>query len=150
MLIYISENRLLFENNIKLKFSACFYGGKDVLMKNTTEDYLEAILILKRKNGYVRGVDIARYLNFSPSSVSRALLKLNNAGYIDYDENGMILLTDSGVKLADSVYSRHNFFKNMLVFAGVDEKTAGDEACKIEHDISDETFKKLIEAFPQF
>lgn len=119
-------------------------------MKKTTEDYLEAILILKNKNGYVRGVDIAKHLGFSPSSVSRALLKLHEGGYVDYDENGMVLLTAQGQELSVSVYSRHNFFKNMLMFAGADEKTASDEACRIEHDISDDTFEKLRAAFPQF
>ncbi|MCD8390215.1 MAG: metal-dependent transcriptional regulator [Firmicutes bacterium] len=119
-------------------------------MKKTTEDYLEAIFILKRKNGYARGVDIAKYLSFSPPSVSRALLKLHEAGYIDYDENGMIILTEAGGEIAASVCRRHEFFKNMLTGAGVDEQTADEEACKIEHDVSDDSFKKLSAAFPRF
>ncbi len=107
------------------------------------EDYLEAILIIKNKKGYVRSIDVAGFLNYSKPSVSHAVSILRDGGFLDVDENGYLNLTESGREVAEKIYERHLFFKNRLIEAGVDEKTAEEEACKIEHDISDDTFEKL-------
>lgn len=107
------------------------------------EDYLEAILIIKNKKGYVRSIDVAGFLNYSKPSVSHAVSILRDGGFLDVDVNGYLNLTESGREVAEKIYERHLFFKNRLIEAGVDEKTAEEEACKIEHDISDDTFEKL-------
>lgn len=107
------------------------------------EDYLEAILIIKNKKGYVRSIDVAGFMNYSKPSVSHAVSILRDGGFIDVDESGCLNLTESGKKIAETIYERHLFFKNKLMKAGVDEETAEKEACKIEHDISEDTFQKL-------
>ncbi len=107
------------------------------------EDYLEAILIIKNKKGYVRSIDVAGFMNYSKPSVSHAVSILRDGGFIDVDDNGYLNLTDSGRAIAEKIYERHVFFKEKLMKAGVDEKTAEEEACRIEHDISDDTFRKL-------
>lgn len=107
------------------------------------EDYLEAILIIKNKKGYVRSIDVASFMNYSKPSVSHAVSLLRDSGYVYVDEGGCLNLTESGRSIAEKIYERHLFFKNKLMEIGVDEKTAEEEACKIEHDISDDTFKKL-------
>ena len=117
-------------------------------LHESAENYLEAIYVLKNRFGYVRGVDIARELNFSKPSASRAIANLKEDGLVTFDPNGMILLTDAGYKIAESVFERHTFLKSFLMSIGVEEQTANDEACKIEHDISLETFAKLKKAFP--
>ena len=108
------------------------------------EDYLETILILSRTNSYVRSIDVATEMGFSKASVSRAVGLLKNEGLITIEDDGQILLTKEGTKKAVSVYSRHNiltdFFSNYL---GVDPKIAEEDACKVEHVISEETFEKL-------
>ncbi len=117
-------------------------------LHESAENYLETIYVLKNRFGYVRGVDIARELNFSKPSASRAIANLRENGLVALDPNGMILLTDEGYKIAKSVYDRHTFLKSFLMSVGVDERNANDEACKIEHDISLDTFEKLKKAFP--
>ena len=113
------------------------------------EMYLETILVLKNRFGYVRSIDIANELGVSKPSVSRAVALLKDNGYITFDPNGMILLTDSGKNVADKIYERHNILSQFLAKLGVNETTAAHDACKIEHIISDETFdiikKKLSE-----
>lgn len=117
-------------------------------LHESAENYLEAIYVLKNKFGYVRGVDIARELNFSKPSASRAIANLKENGLVALDPNGMILLTDEGYTIAKSVFDRHTFLKSFLMSIGVEEQAANDEACKIEHDISLDTFEKLKKAFP--
>lgn len=104
---------------------------------------MEAILIIKNRKGYVRSIDVAGFLNYSKPSVSHAVSILRDGGFLDVDENGYLNLTDDGKAVAEKIYERHLFFKNWLIEAGVEEKTAEEEACKIEHVISDDTFKKL-------
>jgi len=107
------------------------------------EDYLERILILKQKMGNVRSIDIVNDMNFSKPSVSIAMRKLKEAGYIVIDENGYIELTDAGNKIASNVYERHVILTKMLTALGVSEETAMRDACKIEHDLSEESFNKI-------
>lgn len=117
-------------------------------LHESAENYLEAIYVLKERFGYVRGVDIARELKFSKPSASRGIAHLREVGLVTLDPNGMVVLTEEGAKIAKSVYERHTFLRQFLISIGVDEETANEEACKIEHDISEGTFEKLKEAFP--
>ena len=107
------------------------------------ENYLETILVLKNKYGYVRSIDIARELGFSKPSVSRAVGLLKNDGYITFDPNGMIQLTDKGEDVAQKIYDKHNIISTYLMSIGVSEETAKSDACKIEHVISEESFQKI-------
>ena len=107
------------------------------------EDYLEAILIIKNRKGYVRSIDVAGFMNYSKPSVSHAVSLLRDGGFISVDENGYLNLTDAGREIAEKIYEGHLFFKQKLMKAGVDEKTAEEGACRIEHDISDDTFNKI-------
>lgn len=107
------------------------------------EDYLETILILKKRNGNVRSIDIAREMDLSKPSVSRAMGILKNKEFITVDEDGAIHLTEEGSKLAKKIYERHRVLTEALMYLGVDEKTAAEDACRIEHDISEKTFTKI-------
>ena len=107
------------------------------------EMYLETILILKNKFGYVRSIDIAHEMNFSKPSVSRAIALLKDDGYVTNDPHGMILLTDKGLAIAEKIYDRHKTLTKYLVSLGVSEETAQTDACRIEHIISDESFEKI-------
>lgn len=108
------------------------------------EDYLETILILQRERGVCRGIDIADRLSFSKPSVSVALKKLANNGYIEKDSNG-VRLTRSGMETASRTYERHLLLTQIFTSLGVDPETADHDACLIEHRISGETFNKLRE-----
>lgn len=107
------------------------------------EDYLETILILKKRNGNVRSIDIAREMDLSKPSVSRAVGILKNKGFITVDEEGSIHFTDDGSKIAKRIYERHRILTEALMLLGVDEKTASEDACRIEHDISEKSFSKI-------
>ncbi len=107
------------------------------------EDYLETILILKKRNGNVRSIDIAREMDLSKPSVSRAVGILKNKGFITVDDDGAIHFTDEGSKTAKRIYERHRVLTEALMLLGVDEKTASEDACRIEHDISEKTFSKI-------
>ena len=107
------------------------------------EDYLERILILKERNGQVRSIDIAIDMGFSKPSVSIAMKKLRENGYITIDENGLISLTKDGYEIASSIYERHQVLTELFVSLGVNEDIAKKDACKIEHDISEETFQAI-------
>lgn len=109
----------------------------------SAENYLEAILMLKNKNGYVRSIDIANKLSVTKPSVSVAMKAFREDGYINMDETGCIVLTDKGREIAEKVYERHQVIAGMLMAIGVDEKTAYEDSCKIEHDISDTSFNML-------
>lgn len=111
----------------------------------SAENYLESILILKNKNGYVRSIDIANELGFSKPSVSVAMKSFREEGYITVDENGGISLTEKGMEVATYVYERHNIIAKALIALGVNEQTAYADSCKIEHDISHESFEKITE-----
>lgn len=112
----------------------------------SAEDYLEAILILQERNGHVRSVDIAEELGYSKASISVAMKKLRENGYISMAKDGNITLRKSGQKIADHIYERHKFFTEYFTSIGVDPVVARQDACRIEHDISDETFEKIKEA----
>lgn len=109
----------------------------------SAEDYLETILILTERNGKVHAVDIAREMDFTKASVSIAMHKLEDNGYIAIKKNGEIILTEEGYKIATSVYERHLILKEVLISIGVSEEQAEIDACKVEHDISKETFDAI-------
>lgn len=111
----------------------------------SAEDYLETILKLHRRTGAVRSIDIVNELGYSKPSVSVAMKKLREGGYIRVDEDGFIHLTESGEEVASRVYTRHQLLTRFLVRMGVSEETAAEDACRIEHDISAETFGKIKE-----
>ena len=105
--------------------------------------YLETIYILQQKNTNIRSIDVCAYLGYSKPSVSRAVGILKKDGYISVDEDGFILLTPSGTEVAEKLYERHTVLTNMLVSLGVDKETATEDACRIEHVISDKTFEAV-------
>ena len=107
------------------------------------EDYLEAILMIKKRSGNVRSIDVARELSFSKPSVSVAMKNLKTSNYITVDENGFINLTEAGQEIADKIYERHTFLTNWLTSLGVDPEVAAEDACKMEHVISDESFAAI-------
>lgn len=109
------------------------------------EDYLEAILVLHKKMGMVRSVDIARHMEVSKPSVCHAVTILQDGGFLTMDEDNLLHLTNEGLSIAKNIYERHCFFKEQLISAGVDPLTADKEACKMEHTISEESFRKLKE-----
>lgn len=109
------------------------------------EDYLEAILIVQKKKGMVRSVDIARHMGFSKPSISHAVGVLREGGFLTMDTDGFLHLTDIGREIAEKIYERHQFFTEQLIAAGVDQETAEQDACRIEHAISDTSFQKLKE-----
>ena len=109
-------------------------------IQESGEMYLETILILSEKLKLVRSLDVAQEMNFSKPSVSRAIGILKNEGYVQVDEQGGLNLTTEGKKTAQKIYERHVVLTQMLVKLGVSENAASEDACKIEHDISDETF----------
>ena len=113
------------------------------------EDYLEAVLMLQKKNGMVRSVDLARHMEVSKPSVCYAVATLRDGGFLMMDEDHFLHLTDVGREVAEKIYERHCFFTEQLIAAGVDPKTAEADACRIEHIISDESFVRLKEAAAQ-
>ena len=109
-------------------------------MYESGEDYLEAILMIKERKGYVRSIDVATQLGVSKPSVSYATKRLRENGYISFNEDGMISLTDSGKEIAETIYTRHKVLTNLFKYLGVPDNIAAEDACKIEHDLSPETF----------
>lgn len=112
-------------------------------VQESRENYLEAILMLQKKHGYVRSVDVANHLNFSRPSVSVAMANLRNLGLVTTDEHGFLHLTDEGRAEAEKVLERHLLITDWLVGLGVGEETAAEDACRIEHVISEETFQRI-------
>ena len=107
------------------------------------EMYLEAIHVLTRTNGHVRSIDVSEYLGYSKPSVSRAMGILRSGGYITVDKDGSITLNQSGQEIAEKIYARHTLLTKLLIHIGVSEETAAEDACKLEHAISDESFEAL-------
>ena len=107
------------------------------------EDYLETILILYQRNGSVRAIDVVREMELSKPSVSRAMGILREGGYIVVDDNGYITLTDEGKNVAETIYERHRVFTDWLIWLGVAPDVAAQDACRLEHDMSDETFSAI-------
>lgn len=114
-------------------------------LSESMEDYLEAVLIVRCKNGEnnVRSIDVATYLNVSKPSVSRAVKLLRRGGYLEIDSDSFLHLTNIGAHLAEKIYERHRFFSVLLTAIGVSEEVAVKDACRIEHYISKETFEKI-------
>ncbi|MBQ9950513.1 MAG: metal-dependent transcriptional regulator [Clostridia bacterium] len=112
-------------------------------LQESGEMYLETIYILSQRKEQVRSIDVSEYMGFSKPSVSRAVGLLRRGGYIDTDESGGLILTDSGLAVARKTYERHQILTDIFIKLGVDEKTASEDACKIEHHISDATFEAL-------
>ena len=109
----------------------------------SAEDYLEAILKLKENQGMVRSIDIVRELGFSKPSISVAMKNLRENGYIRMDDDGYITLLPPGEEIAQRIYSRHKLLTQVFIQLGVSQETAMTDACKVEHDLSDETFEKI-------
>jgi len=109
----------------------------------SAEDYLETILKLRQKQGQVRSIDIVAELHFSKPSVSVAMKKLRESGHVKMDESGLLTLTEQGEAVAQRILERHQVLTAMLVAMGVEEATAAEEACEMEHCVSDGTFKKI-------
>ncbi len=116
-------------------------------IQESGEMYLETIHILQTKNGQVRAVDISEYMGYSKPSVSRAMGLLKSGGFIQIDKDGFISLTPSGYSVAEKIFQRHTLLTNVLVSLGVSQKTAAEDACKMEHAISDESFEALKRHF---
>ena len=112
-------------------------------IKESAENYLETILVLKNKKGYVRSIDVANEMGFSKPSVSVAMKNFREEGYIMVDGDGGISLTEKGLRVAERVFERHQLIAKALMLIGVSEETAYEDSCKIEHDISEETFERL-------
>ncbi|MBQ6492640.1 MAG: metal-dependent transcriptional regulator [Erysipelotrichaceae bacterium] len=112
-------------------------------IQESAEMYLETIYILSKKQENVRSIDIARKMNFSKPSVSRAVKNLQSENYIDIDSNGFITLASNGLAIAKKIYERHEVFTQILVSLGVDPEIAEEDACRIEHVVSDETFRVI-------
>lgn len=112
-------------------------------IQESAEDYLEAILHLGKQLGNVRSIDVVRHLGLSKPSVSVYLKNLRENGYITVNENGYLSLTQSGLEIAEKIYERHLLLAKCFMQLGVNEKTAYEDACKIEHDLSDETFEAI-------
>ena len=107
------------------------------------EMYLETILVLSKEKSAVRSLDVAEYMGFSKPSVSRAVALLKSGGYITVDADGYLALTEAGYEVADKIYERHTVLSVFLASLGVGKVTAAEDACKIEHDISDESFEAI-------
>ena len=108
-----------------------------------SEDYLEAMLMMQEKHGYIRSIDIAEYLGVTKPSVSYTTKRLKENGYITMDKDGLITLTESGLAIANKMLDRHHTLTRFLMALGIDEKTAEQDACKMEHDISQQTYDAI-------
>ena len=113
------------------------------------EDYLEAVLVIQKKKGMVRSVDVSRHMEVSKPSVCHAVATLRDGSFLTMDEDHFLQLTDVGREVAEKIYERHCFFTEQPITAGVDPRTAEADACRIEHIISDESFSRLKEAAAQ-
>ena len=116
----------------------------------SAEDYLESMIILKEKNGYVRSIDIAGFLGVTKPSVSNAMKRLREEGYIEMDRSGLITVTGKGMDIAEKIYTRHKKLTDFFTALGVDPEVAESDACKIEHDLSDETFNAICDHIESF
>ena len=118
-------------------------------MQESPEDYLETIYMLSLHSLEVRSIDVARHLGYSKPSVSVAMKRLRENGYVNMDDNNLLTLTESGLAIARSIYERHQVISGYLMSIGVSEETALKDACRIEHVLSEETFHKIKEIFYQ-
>ena len=118
-------------------------GDFSMELRRSAEDYLEAIYMLKQQKGLVRSIDVAHHMDFSKPSVSRAVNNLKRDGYLDIREDGELVLTDAGLAAAESVYERHTILTALFTSIGVPAAVAAEDACRVEHAISEETFARL-------
>lgn len=116
-------------------------------VRKTTENYLETILMLRQDKGYVRSVDVAACLGYSKPAISEQMKKFRTQGYIEMDESGHITLTESGSAIASRIYERHMVIAQILMSLGVEEAAAYADACKIEHDLSEQSFRCMQRHF---
>ena len=116
-----------------------------MVIHESAEDYLESILILKERRGVVHSIDIVNELGYSKPSVSIAMKKLRESGYISMAPDGSITLNESGMEVASRIYGRHKTLTKLFTMLGVSPETAAEDACKVEHDLSDETFSRIQE-----
>lgn len=114
-------------------------------LQESGEMYLETILVLSQRQRYVRSIDVAEHMGYSKPSVSRAVSLLKQGEYITVDREGFLYLTDAGREVAEKIYERHTVLTQLLINIGVDPAVAEEDACRVEHDISDETFAKIKE-----
>ena len=114
-------------------------------IQKASEDYLESMLMMKEQRGYIRSVDVAEHLGVTKPSVTYATKRLRENGYIEMDKDGLITLTDRGMAIAAKLLDRHHTLTNFLITLGVDPKTAEEDACKIEHDISQQTYEAICD-----
>ncbi len=112
-------------------------------LQESGEMYLESIYVLSRKNNNVRSIDVVEYMGFSKPSVSRAVGILKKGGFLTVDKNGYLSLTEEGLSVAENIYNRHNILTEFLMKLGVDREIASQDACKMEHDISNETLNAI-------
>ena len=112
-------------------------------LQESGEMYLETILILSKQRSYVRAIDVGEYMGYSKPSVSRAVGLLKEGGYVAANADGFLSLTDAGREVAEKIYERHTMLTELLIQLGVDEKVAAEDACKMEHDISQKTFDAI-------
>ena len=117
--------------------------GLTMNIHESAEDYLERILVLQKKNHKVISIDIANSMNYSKPSISRAMKNLKQAGYVTIDESGIIELTETGFAIASRIYERHLLLTEYFINLGVPEDIAKADACKVEHDLSNETFEAI-------
>ena len=114
-----------------------------MVLHQSAEDYLETILVLQEQSGQVRSIDIVNRLGYSKPSVSIAMRKLRESGYISMSPDGLITLNESGLEIARQVYSRHKVITKLFVLMGVSEEVAAEDACRVEHDLSPETVERI-------
>ena len=119
------------------------YSVMNMTIHKSAEDYLEAMLMLKQERGYIRSIDVAEKLGVTKPSVSYATKRLRESGYISFDPAGMILLLPPGLEIAERMYERHMLLTEMLIGLGVEPEIAREDACKIEHDLSVESFDAI-------
>ncbi len=112
-------------------------------LQESGEMYLETIYILSKKSRAVRSIDVCEYMGYSKPSVSRAVGILKKGGFLEMDNDGYLTLTEAGLEVASKMYERHTTLTDMLIHLGVNEETAAEDACKMEHDISDESFAAI-------
>ncbi len=120
-----------------------FRSGEIMRLLASGEMYLETILILSKESTHVRSIDVGEYMGYSKPSVSRAMGLLKEGGYITVDTDGSLHLTDEGLKIAEKIYERHTILTEFLTSIGVSKEIASEDACKMEHDISDETLSAI-------
>ncbi len=116
-------------------------------LQESGEMYLETILILSEKKSFVRAIDVGEYMGFSKPSVSRAIGLLRNGGFVEVGDGGGLILTEEGRSVAEKIYERHRYLTKMLMEMGVDEETATEDACRMEHVVSDKSFAAIKNYF---